>query len=142
MEENQNQPQETPQIQQQVKEEKDYSQVLQEINTNLKSINTFLENEKKETLAKEQQQKKIDEKKELKLKEDKKVQEKKEVLADKEKHEFYDNIKTICENSKSETLNNTTKDLSSLVQVSIITNGLIIGILCISLFAKFFKKNS
>lgn len=145
MEENQNQPQEPkeqPQTQQQVQGEKDNSQILQEINTNLKSINVFLENEKKETQLKEQEQKKIDQKKELKVKQDLKVQEKKENLADKERHEFYDNIKTICENTKSETLNSTTKDLSSLIQVSIITNGLILGVLCISLFAKFFNRNS
>ena len=115
---------------------------LNEINNNLKTLITFFENEKKENQVKEQEQKKLHDKELLKIKEDKKEQEKKELQLDKDRKEFYDNIKTICENTKSETTNKTLSDVSSLMQVSIITNGLIIGILCITLFAKFFKKNT
>lgn len=108
----------------------------------IKSINLFLQNEKKEQQIKLQEQKKIDEKQQLKLKEDKKIQVQKDIKTEKEQQQFYTDIKTISENTKSETMNATMKDVSTLMQVSIITNGLLIGILCISLFAKFFKKNS
>ena len=115
---------------------------LNEINNNLKTLITFFENEKKENQVKEQEQKKLHDKELLKIKEDKKEQEKKELQLDKDRKEFYDNIKIICENTKSETLNKTLSDVSSLMQVSILTNGLIIGILCITLFAKFFRRSA
>lgn len=115
---------------------------IKNINTNIKSLETLLVNEKKEQQLKEQEQKKIDEKQQKQLIEDKKKTDEKQQKADKEQQQFYSDIKTISENTKTETITSNLKDVSTLMQVNILTNGLLIGILCISLFAKFFKKNT
>lgn len=101
---------------------------VKDINNSLKNINLYLDDcKKKEELKEklnEKNQKKIDLEKENNLKTQQKL---------------YSNIETISFNSNKDLLESSMKDISTLMQVSIMTNGLVIGILCIVLFSKFFK---
>ncbi len=115
---------------------------IKNINNNTKDLKLFFENQKKEKNIQDQEQKKIVEKEKKQKEEQKKIDLKKQEEADKKENEFYTNIKTISDNTKTETITSNLQDVSTLMQVNIITNGLLIGIICISLFAKFFKKNT
>ncbi|MDB8791995.1 hypothetical protein PN398_14830 [Romboutsia sp. 1001216sp1] len=114
------------------------SKELQEINTSIKNLQKFFEDEKKERQIQDNEIKKANEKKEKQIKEEQKKLHDKQEIKEKELKEFYSDIKTISENVKSETMSKTLNDVSTLMQVNIVTNGLLIGIVCILLFSKFF----
>ena len=103
---------------------------LQEVNSSINKLLEFFQTDKQEKQEKEKQEEKIQEQEQQKIKEE---QEKKE-------EEFLQNIQTIAENTNTEISVQLLNDVSNLMQVNIITNGLLIGIVCISLFSKFFKK--
>lgn len=103
---------------------------LQEVNSSINKLLEFFQTDKQEKQEKEKQEEKIQEQEQQKIKEE---QEKKE-------EEFLQNIQTIAENTNTEISVQLLNDVSTLMQVNIITSGLLIGIVCISLFAKFFKK--
>lgn len=103
---------------------------LQEVNSSINKLLEFFQTDKQEKQEKEKQEEKIQEQEQQKIKEE---QEKKE-------EEFLQNIQTIAENTNTEISVQLLQDVSNLMQVNIITNGLLIGIVCISLFSKFFKK--
>lgn len=103
---------------------------LQEVNSSINKLLEFFQTDKQEKQEKEKQEQKIQEQEQQKIKEE---QEKKE-------EEFLQNIQTIADNTNSEISTQLLNDVSTLMQVNIITSGLLIGIVCISLFAKFFKK--
>ena len=112
----------------------------EEIILNLNNVNSSI-NEITEFLK---EQKRIEEKKEEDLKEQEKLdapQLKKEAEEKQQKElEFIQNIETIATNTNSEIIQQSLNDVSTLMQVNIISNGLLIGIVCISLLSKFFKK--
>ena len=103
---------------------------LQEVNSSINKLLEFFQTDKQEKQEKEKQEQKIQEQEQQKIKEE---QEKKE-------EEFLRNIQIIADNTNSEISTQLLNDVSTLMQVNIITSGLLIGIVCISLFAKFFKK--
>ena len=103
---------------------------LQEVNSSINKLLEFFQTDKQEKQEKEKQEEKIQEQEQQKIEEE---QEKKE-------EEFLQNIQTIADNTNSEISTQLLNDVSTLMQVNIITSGLLIGIVCISLFAKFFKK--
>ena len=103
---------------------------LQEVNSSINKLLEFFQTDKQEKQEKEKQEEKIQEQEQQKIEEE---QEKKE-------EEFLQNIQTIADNTNSEISTQLLNDVSTLMQVDIITSGLLIGIVCISLFAKFFKK--
>ena len=103
---------------------------LQEVNSSINKLLEFFQTDKQEKQEKEKQEEKIQEQEQQKIKEE---QEKKE-------EEFLKNIQIIADNTNSEISTQLLNDVSTLMQVNIITSGLLIGIVCISLFAKFFKK--
>ena len=103
---------------------------LQEVNSSINKLLEFFQTDKQEKQEKEKQEQKIQEQEQQKIKEE---QEKKE-------EEFLQNIQIIADNTNSEISTQLLNDVSTLMQVNIITSGLLIGIVCISLFAKFFKK--
>ena len=103
---------------------------LQEVNSSINKLLEFFQTDKQEKQEKEKQEEKIQEQEQQKIKEE---QEKKE-------EEFLQNIQIIADNTNSEISTQLLNDVSTLMQVNIITSGLLIGIVCISLFAKFFKK--
>ena len=103
---------------------------FQEVNSSINKLLEFFQTDKQEKQEKEKEEEKIQEQEQQKIKEE---QEKKE-------EEFLQNIQTIADNTNSEISTQLLNDVSTLMQVNIITSGLLIGIVCISLFAKFFKK--
>lgn len=105
-----------------------------EVNNNtLNDIKVFLETEKKE---KEEQAKKDLETETIEKKElEKNEQEQQEQL-----QQFYSDIKEISENTSTEVTTQMLSDVSTLIQANIMGIGLIIGILCVSLLAKFFRR--
>lgn len=114
-------------------EQIDYSQQLeelqksnQEINKSINDLLKFFETEKEEQQLKQEEEQEI-------LNQEKQKEEE-------EQQEFYTNIKTIAENSDTETQLQLLQDVSTLMQVNIMCSGLLIGIICISLLAKFFKR--
>lgn len=114
------------------------------INKSVQDLLKFFETEKEEQQIlekeKEKEQKILEEKEQKQLLEEQKKQEE-ELKKDKEKQEeFYSNIETIALNTDTEVTTQLLTDVSTLMQVNIMTSGLLIGIVCISLFAKFFKK--
>lgn len=122
----------------------DYKQDLQSINESINNLFNFFDsnkkeqdlyNKEKEELEKSQQEIELQE--QLKLEEEEKQ---KKELEKKEQEEFYSNIKTISENTSTEVTHQLLSDVSTLMQVNIVCLGLLIGIICISLLAKFFKK--
>ena len=110
---------------------------LQEVNSSVNKLLEFFQADKQEKQEKEKQEQKIQEEEQRKIKEEENIQQQEQ---QKIEEEFLQNIKTIAENTNSEISVQLLQDVSSLMQVNIITNGLLIGIVCISLFAKFFKK--
>ena len=129
----------------------DYSQELQEIKESIKNNNDstkelleFFKTEKQEQEIKNQEeekkQKQQDEKEQKQLLEEQKKEEEEQKEEEKQQEEFYSNIRTIATNTDTEVTTQLLTDVSTLMQVNIMTNGLLIGIVCISLFAKFFKK--
>ena len=101
-----------------------------------KSINKLLEffqTEKEQQEKKEKELLKQEEQQQKELLQEQEIQEKKE-------EEFLQNINTIAENTNSEINVQLLQDVSTLMQVNIMTSGLLIGIVCISLFAKFFRR--
>lgn len=117
---------------------------LQEVNSSINKLLEFFQADKQEKQEKEKQEQKIQEKEQQKLQEEEKIQEEEQQKlqeeSEKKEEEFLQNIQTIAENTNSEISVQLLQDVSSLMQVNIVTNGLLIGIVCISLFAKFFKK--
>ena len=117
---------------------------LQEVNSSINKLLEFFQADKQEKQEKEKQEQKIQEEEQRKIKEEENIQQQEqqkiEEEQEKKEEEFLQNIKTIAENTNSEISVQLLQDVSSLMQVNIITNGLLIGIVCILLFAKFFKK--
>lgn len=117
---------------------------LQEVNSSINKLLEFFQTDKQEKQEKENQDKKIQEQEQQKLIEEEKIQEKEEQKIqeqqEKKEEEFLQNIQTIADNTNSEITVQLLQDVSSLMQVNIITSGLLIGIVCILFFAKFFKK--
>ena len=117
---------------------------LQEVNSSINELLKFFQTEKQEQQKNEEQEKKIQDQEQQKIKEEEKIQEQEqqkiEEEQEKKEEEFLKNIQTIAENTNTEISVQLLQDVSNLMQVNIITNGLLIGIVCISLFAKFFKK--
>ena len=110
---------------------------LQEVNSSINKLLEFFQTDKQEKQEKEKQEQNIQEQEQQKIKEE---QEKKEEEQEKKEEEFLQNIQTIADNTNSEISTQLLNDVSTLMQVNIITSGLLIGIVCVSLFAKFFKK--
>ena len=106
---------------------------VNDVNLSVKEILQFLENEKKEEIKK---QEKLEEEAKLNAPELKKQEEEKQ----QKELEFIQNIETIANNTNSEVIQQSLNDVSTLMQVNIVTNGLLIGIVCISFISKFFKK--
>lgn len=120
-----------------------YNELLTEIketNTNVKNLNKFLEDEKKEKLIQQEKQTEIEKKEKETQNKEKKELEIKEKDSLKKQDEFYSDIKDIAHNTNNEVVVSTLNDVSTLMQVSIVSNGLLIGIIVISLFAKFFNR--
>ena len=117
---------------------------LQEVNSSINKLLEFFQTDKQEKQEKEKQDQKIQEQEQQKIKEEEKIQEQEqqkiEEEQEKKEEEFLQNIQTIADNTNSEISTQLLNDVSTLMQVNIITSGLLIGIVCISLFAKFFKK--
>lgn len=117
---------------------------LQEVNSSINKLLDFFQTDKQEKQEKEKQEQKIQEEEQRNIKEKEKIQQQEqqkiEEEQEKKEEEFLQNIKTISENTNSEISVQLLQDVSSLMQVNIITNGLLIGIVCILLFSKFFKK--
>lgn len=129
----------------------DYSKDFQEvkkgnedINKSIQELLKFFETEKKEQEIKNQEEEKeqkiLEEKEQKQLLEEQKKEEEEQKEEEKQQEEFYSNIRTIATNTDTEVTTQLLTDVSTLMQVNIMTNGLLIGIVCISLFAKFFKK--
>lgn len=121
-----------------------FNKELQNVNKSVDDLLKFFQNEKKEQLLEKEQLKK--EKKELEKQQqelqlirDNQLQEK-EQKEEKEQQQFYSNIETISKNTDAQTSTQLLQDVSTLMQVNVMAIGLLIGIVCISLFAKFFKK--
>ena len=117
---------------------------LQEVNSSINKLLEFFQTEKQEQQKKEEQEKKIqDQEQQNKEEQEKQLlleQQEKEEEEQKKEEEFLQNIQTIADNTNSEISTQLLNDVSTLMQVNIITSGLLIGIVCVSLFAKFFKK--
>ena len=140
MEENQVQVQEQSQNIDYSKDFEELQNSSQEINKSINDLLKFFETEKQEQEI--QEQKIIEQEKEQKIIEEKEQKEQEEeIKKEKEQQEeFYSNVRTIATNTDSEVTTQLLTDVSTLMQVNIMTSGLLIGIVCISLFAKFFKK--
>lgn len=124
-----------------------FNEKLDSINNNLTDLNSFFITEKElklqdEKLAQENEQEELKVQEELnaKLEEEKKEQQEKQ-------DEFYGNISTLVNNTDSVTIQenqeilvSAIQDLNTLTQVNIMSFGLLIGIVIISLLSKFFKK--
>lgn len=110
---------------------------LQEFNSSVNELLKFFQDEKKEQIEKEKAQK-IQEEKEQKIQEEEQI--KIEEEQQKKEDEFLTNIETIAENTQTEVTTQLLQDVSTLMQVNIITSGLLIGIVCVGLLAKFFKR--
>ena len=117
---------------------------LQDVNSSVNELLKFFQTEKQEQQEKEKQEKKIQDQEQKKKEEEQKQllleEQEKEEEEQKKEEEFLLNIQTIADNTNSEISVQLLQDVSSLMQVNIITNGLLIGIVCILLFSKFFKK--
>ena len=112
----------------------------EEIILNLNNVNSSIN----EVLDFFKEEKRIEEKKEQEFKEQEKINapelKKQEEERQQKELEFIQNIENIASNTNTEILEKSLNDVSTLMQVNIVTNGLLIGIVCISLLAKFFKK--
>ena len=99
----------------------------------VKDLLEFFQTEKELQQNKEKELLKQQEKEQEELLQEQEIQEKKE-------EEFLQNINTIAENTNTEVTVELLQNVSTLMEVNIVTSGLLIGIVCISLFASFFKK--
>ena len=106
---------------------------VNEVNLSVREILEFLENDKKEEIKKQEEEEKQQKLNAPQLKKQEEEKQQKEL-------EFIQNIETIANNTNTEIMQQSLNDVSTLMQVNIITNGLLIGIVCISLISKFFKK--
>ena len=97
------------------------------------TLNEISQTEKEQQEKKEKELLKQEEQQQKELLQEQEIQEKKE-------EEFLQNINTIAENTNSEINVQLLQDVSTLMQVNIMTSGLLIGIVCIILFAKFFRR--
>lgn len=125
----------------------DYSKDIQEVKESNENINksvqdllNFFEIEKQEQQIKEEENKKIEEKQQKQLLEEQKKQEEELKKEKEQQQDFYSNIETISTNTNTEVTTELLTNVTTLMETSIMTNGLLIGIVCISLLAKFFKK--
>lgn len=117
---------------------------LQEVNSSVNKLLEFFQTEKEENIKKEQEEikkieeeQRIQEEEQIKIEEEQRIQEKEQ---QKKEQEFLSDIQTIAENTNTEINTQLLQDVSALMQVNIMTSGLLIGIVCICLFAKFFKR--
>ena len=106
---------------------------LLQVDKSVKDLLEFFQTEKELQQNKEKDLLKQQEKEQQELIQQQEIQEKKE-------EEFLQNINTIAENTNSEINVQLLQDVSTLMQVNIMTSGLLIGIVCIILFAKFFRR--
>ena len=106
---------------------------LLQVDKSVKDLLEFFQTEKELQQNKE---------KELLKQQEKEQQEfiKEQEIQDKKEEEFLQNVNTIAENTNTEVTVDLLQNVSSLMEVNIVTSGLLIGIVCISLFASFFKK--
>lgn len=109
-------------------------------NQTIKNIENFLnsekqerENNKKKQQEQEKEQKKI-------LEQQQKEEEEKQQKEEEQLQEFYSNIETITLNTNTDLSNENLTNISTLLQVNIMASGLLIGIVVISLLAKFFRR--
>lgn len=106
---------------------------LLQVDESINNLLEFFQTEKEEQQNKEKELLKQQEKEQEELLQHQEIQEKKE-------EEFLQNINTIAENTNSEVSVQLLQDVSILMQFNIMTSGLLIGIVCISLFSKFFRR--
>ena len=106
---------------------------LLQVDKSVKDLLKFFQTEKELQQNKEKELLKQQEKEQEELIKEQDIQEKKE-------EEFLQNINTIAENTNTEVNTELLQDVSTLMQFNIMTSGLLIGIVCISLLAKFFKR--
>lgn len=110
---------------------------LLQVDKSINNLLNFFQTEKEESIKKEEEELK-------KLNQDKKIQEEEQLKIEEEQQkkeeEFLTNIQTIAENTNTEVNTQLLQDVSTLMQVNIMTSGLLIGIVCVSLFSKFFKR--
>lgn len=110
---------------------------LQDVNSSVNKLLEFFQTEKQESIKKEQEEiKKLEKEQKIQEEEQLKIEEEQQ----KKEEEFLNNIQTIAENTNTEVNIQLLQDVSTLMQVNIMTSGLLIGIVCVSLFAKFFKR--
>lgn len=138
------------QVQEQVQNidySKDFEEVKkgnEDINKSIQELLNFFQTEKKEQkIQEEKEQKQLLEEQKIQEEEQNKLLEeenKEKEVQEEKQEEFYANIKTIATNTDTEVTTQLLTDVSTLMQVNVMTSGLLIGIICISLFAKFFKK--
>ena len=106
---------------------------LLKVDESINKLIEFFQTEKELQQNKEKELLKQQEKEQEELIKEQDIQEKKE-------EEFLQNINTIAENTNTEVNTELLQDVSTLMQVNIMTSGLLIGIVCISLFSKFFRR--
>ena len=106
---------------------------LLKVDNSVNELLKFFQTEKENELKKEKELLKQQEQEEKDLLESQEIEDKKE-------EEFLQNITTIAENTNTEVTHELLQNVSNLMEVNIITSGLLIGIVCISLFSSFFKK--
>ena len=106
---------------------------LNEVNNSINEIFNFLEEQKKEEIKKEEA---IKEQEKINAPQIKKAEEERQ----QKELEFIQNIETIATNTNTEVTQKALNDVSTLLQVEIVTNGLLIGIVLIGLISKYFKK--
>ena len=106
---------------------------LLQVDKSVKDLLEFFQTEKELQQNKEKELLKQQEKESQELLEKQELQHQKE-------EEFLQNINTIAENTNTEVNIQLLQDVSTLMQVNIMTSGLLIGIVCISLLAKFFRR--
>ena len=106
---------------------------LLQVDKSVKDLLEFFQTEKELQQNKEKDLLKQQEKEQQELIQQQEIQEKKE-------EEFLQNINTIAENTNTEVNVQLLQDVSTLMQVNIMTSGLLIGIVCISLLSKFFRR--
>lgn len=122
----------------------DYSQDLQSINDSINNLLKFFDDNKKDYEVKKKEKEENEKsQQEIKLQEQlelEKEEKEKEEIEKKEQEEFYSDIQTIAENTSSETTVQLLNDVSNLMQVNIVCLGILIGVICISLLSRFFKR--
>ena len=127
----------TEEVQKNILQTENIEENLLKVDNSINNLLQFFQTEKEESIKKEQEDLK-------KLNQEKKIQEEEQLKIEEEhqkkEEEFLTNIQTIAENTNTEVNTQLLQEVSTLMQVNIITFGLLIGIVCVSLFAKFFKR--